>query len=103
MIVRRLRQDQVILVCSESDCKKNGCKRVCQALKDEVQAQGLKGQIRVQKTKCLGHCKHGPNVMVYPASILYSDVKKADAQEIVQIAACGPDPMTLPSKHRKSA
>jgi (2Fe-2S) ferredoxin len=87
MIVRHLRQQQVILVCSESDCKKNGCKKVCAALKAEVQAQGLKGEIRVQKTKCLGHCKHGPNVMVYPASILYSGVRKSDAQQIVADAA----------------
>lgn len=83
MIIRQLPQDQVILVCSGEDCRKHGAKRVWDAIKEALRGQGLRGSVRLHRTKCMGHCKHAPNVMAYPSSELYSGVKKSDVAAIV--------------------
>jgi NADH:ubiquinone oxidoreductase subunit E len=58
--------DAHVLVCKGGDCKKRGSKAVRSALKDELRAEGMKRDVRVDSTDCLGLCKHGPNLVVYP-------------------------------------
>ncbi len=87
MGLRRLREENVILVCSESDCKENGCRKVCKRLKQELAERGLTDTIQVRRVGCLGDCKKGPNVLVYPSSEMYSGVRKRDVSRIVEDAA----------------
>ncbi len=73
-----------MLICRDGDCKKRGSKAVRKALKDELRAEGINRDVRVDSVDCLGHCKHGPNLVVYPGGTWYLGVIEQDVPEIVQ-------------------
>jgi (2Fe-2S) ferredoxin len=75
--------DAHVLVCKGGDCKKRGSKAVRKALKDELRAEGLNRDVRVDSTDCLGLCKHGPNLVIYPSGTWYLGVAKQDVPEVV--------------------
>jgi (2Fe-2S) ferredoxin len=52
-------------------------------LKDLVNERGWKGKIRISTSGCMGICVDGPNVMIYPQKILFSEVSPDDISEIV--------------------
>lgn len=47
-------------------------------LKTAVNARGWKGKVRVSSTGCLGLCTHGPNVLLHPQGIHFSNVTEND-------------------------
>ena len=51
-------------------------------LKQFINAKGWKGKVRVSTSGCLGLCSTGPNVIIYPQKILFSEVTLDDASEI---------------------
>lgn len=63
-------------------------------IKEQVDKLGLKGKVRVSNSGCLGLCTQGPNVMLYPQGIWFSDVTLADADAILAVVreavAAGP-------------
>lgn len=65
-----------IFVCSSKDCKKNGSKKLEKLLSGKIKSSGLKSSAEVIKTKCMGHCKKGPNVIVN--NCLHHKVKEND-------------------------
>jgi (2Fe-2S) ferredoxin len=77
-----------VLVCAGGDCKKRGSKGVRKALRGELLASGILGDIRIDTLDCLGLCKHGPNVVVYdeaePKSAWYLGLEEADVPEVVE-------------------
>ena len=73
-----------MLVCKGGDCKKRGSKTVRSALKDELRAQGINRDVRLDSVDCLGLCKHGPNLIVYPEGTWYLGVTENDVPELVQ-------------------
>lgn len=54
------------------------------ALKTEINAHGWKGIVRVSESGCLGVCEAGPNIMLYPQKIWFSDVSRDDLPEIIR-------------------
>ena len=80
--------DSHVLVCAGGDCKKRGSKGVRQALRGEVRASGMLGDVRIDTIDCLGLCKHGPNVVVYdeaePKGSWYLGLKESDVPEVVE-------------------
>ncbi len=76
--------DAHVLVCKGGDCKKRGSKAVRKALKDELREEGMNRDVRVDCVDCLGLCKHGPNLIVYPGGTWYLGVVEYDVPEIVQ-------------------
>jgi (2Fe-2S) ferredoxin len=54
------------------------------ALKAEVEAAGLAGRVRVNRSGCFSQCGNGPMVVVYPEGVWYAAVSPADAAEIVR-------------------
>ena len=44
----------------------------------------LRGKLRVNKSGCLGNCKHGPAMVIYPEGTWYANVTKADVPEICE-------------------
>jgi len=54
-------------------------------LKDIVSAKGWKGKVRVSTSGCMGLCEKGPNVMIYPQSIYFSEVSPGDVDAIVTV------------------
>ena len=76
--------DAHVLVCKGGDCKKRGSKAVRGALKDALRAEGMNRDVRVDCVDCLGFCKHGPNLVVYPGGTWYLGVIQEDVPAVVQ-------------------
>ncbi len=76
--------DSHVLVCKGGDCKKRGANAVRKVLKDELRAEGMNRDVRVDSVDCLGLCKHGPNLIVYPGGTWYLGVVEQDVPEVVQ-------------------
>jgi (2Fe-2S) ferredoxin len=76
--------DTHVLICKGGDCKKRGSKDVRSALKDELRAQGMNRDVRIDSVDCLGLCKHGPNLVVYPGGTWYLGLTEGDVLEVVQ-------------------
>lgn len=76
--------DSHVFICSGGDCKKRGSKGLRKALRSELGASGIFGDIRVDNVDCLGLCKHGPNITVYPEGTWYLGLKEADVPEVVE-------------------
>jgi (2Fe-2S) ferredoxin len=85
--------DAHVLICKDGDCKKRGSKAVRKALKDELRAEGMNRDVRVDSIDCLGLCKHGPNLVVYPGGTWYLGVIEQDVPEIVQGHLKGGEPV----------
>ncbi|MGB3682813.1 MAG: (2Fe-2S) ferredoxin domain-containing protein [Rubrobacteraceae bacterium] len=76
--------DSHVLVCEGGDCKKRGAKDTRRALKDGLRAAGMNGDVRVDCVDCLGFCKHGPNVVVYPSGTWYLGLDEDRVPEVVE-------------------
>lgn len=61
-----------------------GSERVYAAFEEEIKKRGLKGEIDIKKTGCLGFCERGTLVVIYPEEIFYTRVQPKDAPEVVQ-------------------
>ena len=53
------------------------------SLKIEVGKRGWKKRVRVSKCGCLGLCATGPNVMLYPQKLWFSEVSTDDVEGII--------------------
>ena len=76
--------DAHVLVCKGGDCKKRGSKAVRGALKGELRARDMNRDVRIDSVDCLGLCKHGPNVIVYPGGTWYLGITEGDVPELVE-------------------
>jgi NADH-quinone oxidoreductase subunit F len=63
-----------IFVCTGSDCKKAGCKKLQKEIKDLIASEDHKGQYKIVKTKCMDFCKSGPIVVVNNEVMKKADV-----------------------------
>ncbi|MDD2898042.1 MAG: (2Fe-2S) ferredoxin domain-containing protein [Desulfuromonadaceae bacterium] len=64
-------------------CSDNNSPLIKSKLKDAVNGNGWKGKVRVSTSGCMGLCANGPNVMIYPQKIWFSEVSPDDVDEIV--------------------
>jgi (2Fe-2S) ferredoxin/ubiquinone/menaquinone biosynthesis C-methylase UbiE len=65
-------------------CSARGSRRVVDALRGEVSAQGLADRVQITPCGSLGLCERGPNMVVYPEGVWYSGVTVDDVPEIVR-------------------
>jgi (2Fe-2S) ferredoxin len=49
----------------------------------QLALQGLRADVRAQKSGCLDVCTFGPALVVYPDGVFYGKVSKEDVAEIV--------------------
>ncbi|NQT71591.1 MAG: FAD-dependent oxidoreductase [Chloroflexi bacterium] len=71
-----------VLVCRGTGCVSGGGDAAYEALKAEVERQGVKNAV-IDFTGCHGFCQQGPNVVIEPDGIFYTMVQPEDAEEIV--------------------
>ncbi|UCD26373.1 MAG: NADH-quinone oxidoreductase subunit NuoF [Candidatus Bathyarchaeota archaeon] len=72
-----------ISVCVSTGCQALGAQKVLEAFKEEIRKHGLKGEVDIKETGCLGFCEKGPRVVIYPEEVFYFQVKPTDVPEIV--------------------
>ncbi len=65
-------------------CIARGSKKVMEALRREISAQGLADEVQITTCGSLGLCESGPNMVVYPEGVWYSGVQPEDVPEIVR-------------------
>lgn len=75
----------------ETCCNRLGATALMDYAKDRINALGLKGagQIRINKSGCLGRCDNGPVLVVYPEAVWYTVVDTTDVEEIIQTHLIG--------------
>ncbi len=81
---------RLVLICTnlKSDETKPCCGRrngeaIFLNIKEAIRERNLGDVVRISKTGCLGKCAYGPNIMVYPEGIWYSDVKMDEVECII--------------------
>jgi (2Fe-2S) ferredoxin len=68
----------------KGSCAERGCGDVLVALEAEVERLELFETVKVNSSSCLGPCRKGPTLVVYPENTWYGGVTAADVREIVQ-------------------
>ena len=71
-----------VLVCRGTGCVSGGGDAVYEALRAEVEQQGLHNA-GIDFVGCHGFCQQGPNVVIEPDGIFYTRVQVEDVAEIV--------------------
>jgi NADH:ubiquinone oxidoreductase subunit F (NADH-binding)/(2Fe-2S) ferredoxin len=72
-----------LLVCGGTGCRASESDSIVEKLRTELAANGLENEVQVIMTGCFGFCEKGPIVKVLPDNTFYTEVKGADAAEIV--------------------
>jgi len=73
---------RTVYVCRGTGCVSGGGDAVFEALGAEVAKQGVT-DTRIDFTGCHGFCQQGPNVVIEPDGIFYTQVEPEDAAELV--------------------
>lgn len=63
-------------------CADDDSQAVRSALKQIAADRGWKPRVRVSQSGCLGLCAKGPNVMIYPQKVWFSEVGLEDVENI---------------------
>ncbi len=73
-----------VLVCGGTGCTSSGSMKIIEALKSEVEKNGLSDKVNIIKTGCFGLCALGPIMIVYPEGTFYSKMEASHVPEIVE-------------------
>ncbi|NPV43184.1 MAG: NADH-quinone oxidoreductase subunit NuoF [Firmicutes bacterium] len=73
-----------VLVCGGAGCISSGCKKVQEALIEEIKKLNLEKEIKVITTGCMGPCDLGPVMIIYPEGVFYKKVQVGDVEEIAR-------------------
>ena len=72
-----------LAVCGGTGCQASRSGDVIDAIKNELEKQGLKESVCIRTTGCHGFCEQGPIVVIEPDNIFYCHVSTDDAEDIV--------------------
>lgn len=97
----RERQQQYrcrLLCCASTPCLSSGATAVQEALQEALTEKGLKAEVAMVSTGCMGPCSRGPVVTVQmngQTDVVYEQVTPEVAREIVEkhVAAATPEPV----------
>lgn len=67
---------KLVFVCTGSDCKKAGSKKIKKELKEAATEGTLKGHCKFFETKCMDMCKSAPVVIVDGFFCKKTEIKK---------------------------
>jgi NADH-quinone oxidoreductase subunit F len=73
-----------LMICGSNDCHLTGSGDVKSALDMALQETGLKDQVQIVETGCIGSCSMGPVMTVFPEEIFYMKLKSEDVPELVE-------------------
>ena len=81
------------LVCFGTGCTSSGCKKVRDALVEEIEAAGLTDKIAVIERGCMGTCAVGPVVYVLPDETYYTEMTPEKVKKVVKDHLIGGNPV----------
>ena len=73
-----------VLICSGSNCISRGAKSLRDEFEDNLNRLGIRDEIKLVNTGCVGLCEQGPFVIVYPEGVFYGKISVDDVAEIVE-------------------
>lgn len=86
------RPERHIFVCTQNrpaghpkgSCGERGCPAVAEEFFREFESRFLWGKFAITTSHCIGPCRLGPNVLVYPDGVLYVNVTPRDVPTIIE-------------------
>ena len=72
-----------VLLCAGGACISSGSTSVKDAFSAALAKHGLRDEIGLVTTGCMGMCEIGPIAIIYPEGVFYQQVQADDAEEIV--------------------
>jgi len=72
-----------ITLCSGSACNATGSGDVAASLEEEIEKQGLSGEVDIRRTGCHGYCERGPIIVIHPEETCYFQIQPEDVPEII--------------------
>jgi NADH:ubiquinone oxidoreductase subunit F (NADH-binding)/(2Fe-2S) ferredoxin/Pyruvate/2-oxoacid:ferredoxin oxidoreductase delta subunit len=75
--------ERYLLLCGGVPCQSLQCRQVKEAVEKELHEHGLEKKVRILETGCIGNCKLGPSLIVYPEGVVYRRLKPENAREII--------------------
>jgi NADH:ubiquinone oxidoreductase subunit F (NADH-binding)/(2Fe-2S) ferredoxin/Pyruvate/2-oxoacid:ferredoxin oxidoreductase delta subunit len=85
----RAAHTRCISVCAGTGCLARGASAVINAIRTEVEKQGLTAGVEIKATGCPGYCQGGPLVVIYPEAVCYLGVTPEDVPEIISETVVG--------------
>ena len=73
-----------ILICGGTGCKASESDQIGERLNAILKEKSLENDVQVLFTGCFGFCEKGPIVKILPDNTFYTQVKPADAEEIIE-------------------
>ena len=73
-----------VLVCTASHCMQKGANNVAGRLRLDMKRSGLDTDVLVNTCDSIDLCDIGPNMIVYPEGVIYSNVQVSDLKEIME-------------------
>ena len=68
---------------AKPSCAARGSMEIGQKMKQYMRDKGLRDEVAVTKSGCIGQCAEGPSAIVYPEGVWYRIPSVEDAFEIV--------------------
>ncbi len=75
---------KAIVVCGGTGCLSSDSALILKKLHEVIKAKGLEGKVSANIVGCFGFCSQGPFVKIFPDETLYTKVKVADVEEIIE-------------------
>jgi len=79
----RSKFDFTVTMCAGTGCQASASPAVIEALRVELNRQGLHEKVKIRTTGCHGFCEQGPLMVIEPGNIFYRTVGPEDVPEIV--------------------
>lgn len=73
-----------LLICGGTGCKASESDEIKSKLNFFIDDFGLEDEVQVVLTGCFGFCEKGPIIKVLPDNTFYTEVKPADAEDIIK-------------------
>lgn len=77
----------------KGSCTERGCQPVVEEFVRQLALRNLKDTIAITTTSCLGPCRYGPNVLVYPDGVMYGKMTQEDVAVIFEEHLIGDKPV----------
>lgn len=84
-----------IFACTGNHCNQKGAAKVINRLRFEMMRKKLNNRVLMNTCGTIDLCDIGPNIVVYPDNIVFSNVEEKDVPDIVSFLSGGDVPERL--------